>query len=111
MKTSLLLIVLTLGLMSMSAKALELECSTPRKNITLKLKDNKLKLDGRFPAETMVQRSKFKGDGLQKIVYVNGDKHTLNIDNMSAFNEFNDYINIKTRQGHEMTYPVTCQKI
>ena len=111
MKTSLLLTILTLGLMSMSAKALELECSTPRKNITLKLKDNKLKFDGRFPAETIVQRSKFKGKGLQKIFFVEGDKHTLNIDDMTAFNEFNDYINIKTKQGHEMTYPVTCKNI
>ena len=110
MKTTLLTLIL-MATSLVSTQAMELECSTPRKNIVLKLDDNKLKLDGRFPAETIVQRSKTRGNSLSKIFYISGDKHTLHIENTTAFNEFDDYINIKSRQGHEMTYPVECKRI
>ena len=103
--------VLIISFIALSTNAMNLQCSTPRENIVIKLENNNLKFDGRFPAETVVQRTKLRGKSLSKIFFIAGDKHTLHIENTNAFNEFNDYINIKSRQGHEMTYPMNCMKI
>ncbi len=90
--------------------AMNIRCETPRQNVVLKIENNRLKIDGRFPAETMIQRSKDRGDSKTMIFHVSGDKHTLHIANKNSPSELDDYINIKSRQGHEITYPINCQK-
>ncbi len=93
-----------------NAYATNLRCETPRQNVVIKIENNKLKIDGRFPAETIVQRSKVQGQSKTMIFHAGGDKHTLHIANKDKPSELSDYINIKSRQGHEITYPVNCEK-
>lgn len=86
-------------------------CKTPRENIVIKLENDSLQLAGRFPAESMVQRTSIKDNMVDKVFYVSGDKHTLHIHDKNKFDEFNDSITIQTTKGHEMTYSLSCSNI
>ena len=96
---------------SIYASSVSIVCETPRKNITIKLSDNKLKIGGRFPAEAIAQRTRLRGNSISKIFFVAGDKHTLHLEDTTSFNSLNDYISIRNKKGHEMTYPVDCSEI
>lgn len=45
---------------------------------------------------------------LTKFVNFEGNKHTIHIENKNGFSYVNDYISIKSREGHELTYPLNC---
>jgi hypothetical protein len=46
--------------------------------------------------------------GFKKVVYIDGNKHQINIEDAKNFNETNDYLAITNPKGHKMTYPLTC---
>ena len=96
---------------SIFASNINVVCETPRQNIVIKVSDNKLKIGGRFPAEAIAQRTRFRGNSVSKIFYVAGDKHTLHLEDTTSFSSSTDYISIRNKQGHEMTYPVTCTEL
>ncbi len=46
--------------------------------------------------------------GFSKTLYIDGNKHRINVKNANAFSEVNDYLSITSPKGHEMTYPLNC---
>lgn len=46
--------------------------------------------------------------GFTKTLYIDGNKHRINVQNINEFSEVNDYLSITSPKGHEMTYPLNC---
>lgn len=53
-------------------------------------------------------RTKIFGEGFTKITYVDNNKYMIHVDNKKSFSNVNDYLTIRTKKGHEMTYPLEC---
>lgn len=69
-------------------------------------------LDGdRFPASTSFQnaRHKINTKGLTKIVFFEGQKHTVHIENLDNLSSLDDYVVISSNKGHQITYPLNCR--
>jgi hypothetical protein len=49
-------------------------------------------------------------NGFKKVLYVDGNKHTINIDNAAEFSEVNDYMSVVSPKGHTMTYSLKCDQ-
>lgn len=47
--------------------------------------------------------------GIRKSLYLNGLKHTVNIENYKNLNNSDDYLVVTSPKGHKMTYPLNCQ--
>jgi len=56
-------------------------------------------------------RTHTKHLGFTKTLYIDGNKHRINIQNSNAFSDVNDYLSITSPKGHEMTYPLTCHSV
>ena len=56
-------------------------------------------------------RTQKKHHGFTKTLYIDGNKHRINVDNVDNFNDVNDYLCITSPKGHEMTYPLTCRSV
>ncbi len=46
--------------------------------------------------------------GFNKIVFFEGQKHTIHVDDISKFSDVDDYITIRSQKGHEIIYPLSC---
>jgi hypothetical protein len=53
-------------------------------------------------------RTHKKNQGFTKTLYIDGNKHRINIKNTQEFSELDDYLSITSPKGHEMTYPLNC---
>ncbi len=49
--------------------------------------------------------------GFSKTLYIDGNKHRINVQNANAFSDVNDYLSITSPKGHEMTYPLNCHSV
>ncbi|MGK0367453.1 MAG: hypothetical protein ACI9QD_000588 [Thermoproteota archaeon] len=47
-------------------------------------------------------------NGFTKVLYKNGNKHKIHINNSANFNEVEDYMTIVSPKGHKVTYPLNC---
>lgn len=56
-------------------------------------------------------RTHKKHMGFTKTLYIDGNKHRINVRNVNQFSEVNDYLSITSPKGHEMTYPLTCHSV
>ena len=56
-------------------------------------------------------RTHKKNNGFTKTLYIDGNKHRINVRNVNEFSEVNDYLSITSPKGHEMTYPLTCHSV
>ena len=56
-------------------------------------------------------RTHTKHNGFTKTLYMNGNKHRINIQDAQAFSDVNDYLSITSPKGHEMTYPLSCRSV
>ncbi len=56
-------------------------------------------------------RTHKKNSGFTKTLYIDGNKHRINIQNTTEFSDVNDYLSITSPKGHEMTYPLTCHSV
>jgi hypothetical protein len=114
MKT-LLFTVLTLISFNTEVEA-SILCHTPRMNKIFEVKDTKVtffnELDSKANRElaSVHSRNKKTENGFTKFVDFENQKHTIHISDMNNFSDVNDYIIIKARTGHEVTYPITCEK-
>jgi hypothetical protein len=91
-------------------------CTTPRESKVLVIKKESISLSrpyldqgNRGVASASSIRTKVKGNGFTKVLFINGDKHTIHVEDKKSFSEVNDYLVIRSRIGHEMTYPLNCQ--
>lgn len=46
--------------------------------------------------------------GVTKTLYVNGNKHFIQIADLNNPSDLKDYMAITSPEGHKMTYPLTC---
>jgi hypothetical protein len=56
-------------------------------------------------------RTHVKHLGFTKTLYINGNKHRINVKNVNSFSDVDDYLSITSPKGHEMTYPLTCHSV
>ena len=56
-------------------------------------------------------RTHTKHNGFMKTLYIDGNKHRINVQNTNEFSDVNDYLSITSPKGHEMTYPLTCHSV
>lgn len=112
MKT-LMLTILTLISFDLSASVV---CHTPRMNKIFEVSDKKVTFFNEFENNetkrelaSVASRTKSTATGLTKIVDFENQKHTIHISNLQNFSDVDDYIIIKSRTGHEVTYPLTCE--
>jgi hypothetical protein len=53
-------------------------------------------------------RSQKTFQGFRKTLYIDGNKHLININNTSKFTDADDFLAVTSPKGHKMTYPLTC---
>jgi hypothetical protein len=56
-------------------------------------------------------RTHTKNQGFSKTLYIDGNKHRINVQNVHEFSDVNDYLSITSPKGHEMTYPLICHSV
>lgn len=90
-------------------------CSTPRENLSFEISKHEVALyeSGAYENERSVAsvanvRTRKSAKGFTKILHFEGHKYTLHIENAKQFSDVNDYLIMRSPQGHEMTYPLTC---
>ncbi len=66
---------------------------------------------GRSISSTLGVMSSKTSKGFRKTMYIDGNKHTINIENQNAFSQSEDFLAITNPKGHKMTYPLTCKNI
>lgn len=63
----------------------------------------------RFPASNFQNaRHKVNAKGLTKIVFFEGQKHTVHIEDLNNLSALDDYVVISSKKGHQITYPLNC---
>lgn len=109
-------LALVLGLLISTSSFASIECHTPRMNKTFKIEDNRITFfndqevnGGREVASVAGVRTKRTAKGFTKILSFEGRKHTIHIDDSSKFSDVDDYMVVKNKRGHEMTYPLSCK--
>lgn len=60
-------------------------------------------------ASVTSQYTRRENNGLTKILHHEGKQHKIFIKNEMKFSDVDDFIQITSKQGHRMTYPITCQ--
>lgn len=108
------LFITIIAVMSFNTQA-SIVCHTPRSNKVFEIKDTKVTFFNEFDTSakrelaSIASRTKSSETGITKIVNFENQKHTIHIENSSSFSDTEDYIIIKAKSGHEMTYPISCQ--
>ena len=91
-------------------------CHTPRMNKIFEVSDRKVTFFNEFDSKakrelaSVASRSKTNNLGVTQVVEFENQKHTIHIADMNSFSDVNDYIIIKSRTGHEVIYPINCEK-
>jgi len=108
------LFITIIAVMSFNSFA-SIVCHTPRSNKIFEIKDSKVTFYNEFDKAakreiaSVVARSKSTDKGVTKFVNFENQKHTIHIGDVSHFSDIDDYIVIRAKSGHEMTYPLNCQ--
>ena len=55
-------------------------------------------------------RTRFVGQGFTKVLNLDGHKYKIHVEDVGRFSEVDDYIAIRSPQGHEITYPLSCHR-
>ncbi|MFP5458548.1 MAG: hypothetical protein ACLGG7_07430 [Bacteriovoracia bacterium] len=55
-------------------------------------------------------RTERRHKGFDKVLFKDGLKHRIHIENPATLSEVDDYMVITSPKGHEMTYPLSCRK-
>ncbi len=55
-------------------------------------------------------RTERRHKGFDKVLFKDGLKHRIHIENPNSLSEVDDYMVITSPKGHEMTYPLSCRK-
>ena len=109
------LVITFLALLTFNTEASVL-CHTPRMNKVFEVSDKKVTFFSEFDSHakrelaSVVARNKSEAQGITKVVEFENQKHTIHITDMNNFSDVNDYIIVKSRAGHEVTYPLSCER-
>ncbi len=101
-----------------ASKNKEYTCFTPRYSRAFVVKKNTIaffdpysQIKSRGIASAIPVRTRYAKKGFTKILFISGTKHTIHINNVNAPNELDDYLIMRGKKGHEVTYPINCQMI
>ena len=90
-------------------------CESSRMSKTILIKQNSITFynhtdynDGRAIASIERIRTKRTGKGFSKYTEFEGKRYIIHIQNEKQLNEIDDYIVIKNKKGHKITYPLSC---
>ena len=89
----------------------EITCETPRKYHRLVIRKTSVSIlipNTRSVASELHARTKLRGNGITKIVYLDGKKFTVHIEDKDNFSESKDYLVIRSQDRQEITYPLSC---
>lgn len=113
--------LLSLCLFSLNVSAMldsssgKITCETPRGTKVLVIDDQKVSISqplrisqNRAVASVQGVRTKLEGPGFTKVLFHNGAKHIIHIEDRKNFSVVDDYLIIRSNEGHEMTYPLEC---
>ena len=97
-----------------------IECKTAFGEKSFVIEDGRISFSKEDEAGVSRSISSVSGDsvrthtkhlGFTKTLYIDGNKHRINVQNSQEFSEVNDYLSITSPKGHEMTYPLTCHSV
>ncbi len=121
MKTLLSLLLTIMSLTAYSAVApsnAKMVCHTPRLDKAFVVGATQVTFLDETQAEADRQlasidgiRTKITGNGFTKIMNFEGQKHTIHVNDVNSPSQVNDYLVIKSREGHELTYPLDCSSV
>jgi len=109
------LFIFVLTMITVNAQA-SILCHTPRSNKIFEIKDAKVTFFNEFDTTahrelaSVVSRNRTNDKGLTKVVEFENQKHTIHIADAAHFSDVDDYIIIKAKSGHEVTYPISCEQ-
>lgn len=109
------LLITIFTIMSFGSSA-SIVCHTPRSNKVFEIKDNRVTFFNEFDSSakrelaSVISRTKVSAKGMTKIVDFENQKHIIHISDSSNFSDSEDYIIIKAKSGHEITYPLNCEQ-
>ncbi len=72
---------------------------------------HKEQASGRNISSVLGAQTKRTFKGFRKTLYVNGNKHVINIENTANLNDMDDFMAVTSPKGHKMTYPLTCSLV
>lgn len=113
-------LILMIHMMSAQAATPAIECSTAFGEKTFTIDNEHISFKKEDDAGVNRAISSISGDsirtqvkhlGFSKTLYIDGNKHRINIQNTNEFSEVNDYLSITSPKGHEMTYPLNCHSV
>lgn len=109
------LIILSALVATLQVSQASIVCHTPRLNKVFELKNNNITFfhendsSAKRELASLVSRNKLSEVGITKIVSFENQKHTIHINDVKNFSDADDYIIIKAKSGHEVTYPLLCE--
>lgn len=109
------LFTILFAVMALNAEA-SILCRTPRSNKIFEIKETRVTFFNEFDSAasrelaSVVSRSRNNEKGITKVVEFENQKHTIHIADASHFSDVDDYIIIKAKSGHEVTYPISCEQ-
>ncbi len=115
MKASISTLLLVTAIMATSVQA-SIYCHTPRSNKIFEIKDKRVTFFNEFDTSasrelaSLPSRTRSNEKGLTRIVEFENQKHTIHIEDTTQFSDINDYIIIRAKSGHEVTYPLSCEQ-
>jgi hypothetical protein len=113
-------LILMIRMMNAHAATPSISCSTAFGEKTFTIEDDRISFQKEDESGVSRSISSVQGDsvrthkkhlGFTKTLYIDGNKHRINIQNSQEFSEVNDYLSITSPKGHEMTYPLNCRSV
>ena len=116
MKTTLFLIFLLTAFTTAFAYEFKpIKCESPRLSKSMVIRNNSVtfinKNDdtyNRAIASIAPARTQVIGKGFNQVLLHDNKKFHIHVSDVTNFNEVNDYIEIKTMEGHNIMYPISC---
>ena len=108
-------LLLALSAFGQKAQA-AISCSTAFGEKTFLIEDERVVFEkenadhGRSISSIEQVRTERRHKGFDKLLYKDGLKHRIHINDAASFNDVDDYMVITSPKGHEMTYPLSCRK-
>ncbi len=113
-------LIIMIHTMNAHAATSAITCSTAFGEKTFTIEDDRISFHKEDEAGVSRSISSINGDsvrthkkhlGFSKTLYIDGNKHRINVQNVNEFSDVNDYLSITSPKGHEMTYPLNCHSV
>ncbi|MEC7277642.1 MAG: hypothetical protein VXV96_15080 [Bdellovibrionota bacterium] len=96
--------------------AFAITCQTPRGAKVLDIKSQSVAIKQPFRIDSTRAvaslnkvRTKILGNGFTKVLFHKGEKHIIHVSDKENFSNLDDYLIVRSAEGHEMTYPLECE--